>query len=458
MSMTVTSSPGSFGLGPRPIIRVVRFDIAGMHCAACANRNERALKALAGVRDASVNFALRNARVEFDPSVASERALHKVVIANGFQVLTNAFAEDNREHAREGLRQAHLRAAAALLLSAPVMLLAMLEITLPWAWAGLNASVWLQAALSSIVILGVGWEFHRGMARLAIRGAANMDTLISLGTLAALAYSLWGMFAGLHLYFETGAVIAALILLGRYFEARSRAQASTAIEKLLDLGVKTARVIRGSGEQDVAIDDVAFGDILLVKPGEKIPVDGRVIDGSSTIDESMLTGESMPVSKMPGDEVFGATININGALRIEATKVGQDTTLAANRQTRVRCSEQKGADSEAGGSYLRHLRPCGAGHRASDGRRLVSGHGRYPPEHSSGRRRSGHCLSLLVGAGDADRDHGRHGSRREARHPDPQSRSAGTRRNGRRRAVRQDRHPDRGQAKGHCGCPCLARG
>jgi Cu+-exporting ATPase len=326
--MTANPPQASFDVSVPPATHVVRFDIGGMHCAACANRNERALKALAGVRNAAVNFALRNARVEFDPSLVSERTLHEAVVANGFQVLTSAFAEENRERARKELRAARARAVAALLLSAPVMLLAMLEIMLRWTWAGLNASVWLQAALSSVVILGLGWGFHRGMARLAVRGAANMDTLISLGTLAALGYSFWGMFAGLHLYFETGAVITALILLGRYFEARSRGQASAAIEKLLELGVKTARVIRADGEQDIPIDDVAVGDNLLVKPGEKIPVDGRVIEGRSTIDEAMLTGESMPVGKAPGDNVFGATINLSGALRMEATKVGQDTTLA----------------------------------------------------------------------------------------------------------------------------------
>jgi P-type Cu+ transporter len=329
MTVTATPAPSSFSVpaGVAPT-KVIRFDIAGMHCAACANRNERALKGLPGVRDAAVNFALRNARVEFDPSLVSERALHDAVVANGFQVLTSAFAEDNKKRAQQELRQARGRAIAALLLSAPVMLLAMLEIALPWTWAGINASVWLQAVLSGIVILGLGWQFHRGMIRLALRGAANMDTLISLGTLAAFAYSLWGMFAGLHLYFETGAVITALILLGRYFEARSRGQASAAIERLLDLGVKTARVIRAGAEQDIAIDDVVVGDGLLVKPGEKIPVDGKVIEGRSTVDESMLTGESMPASKTAGDDVFGATLNISGALRMQATKVGQDTTLA----------------------------------------------------------------------------------------------------------------------------------
>ncbi len=133
------------------------------------------------------------------------------------------------------------------------MLLAMLEIDLPWNWAGRNASLWLQAVLTAIVILGLGWRFHHGMARLALRGTANMDTLISLGTLSAFLYSLWGLYiGGLHLYFETGAVITALILLGRFFEATSRGQASAAIEKLLDLGAKTARIIREGAEQELA--------------------------------------------------------------------------------------------------------------------------------------------------------------------------------------------------------------
>jgi cation transport ATPase len=149
------------------------------------------------------------------------------------------------------------------------MLLAMFEIMFPWDIAGRNASLWVQAIFSSIVILILGWEFHQGMARLAVRGAANMDTLISLGTLSALLYSLWGLAVGdQHLYFETGAVIAALILLGRYFEARSRGQASAAIEKLMDLGAKSARVLRGGSEVEVPADVVKVGDVLVVRPGE----------------------------------------------------------------------------------------------------------------------------------------------------------------------------------------------
>jgi P-type Cu+ transporter len=305
------------------------FNIAGMHCASCAARNERTLKKLAGVLGATVNFATHSARVEYDDSVVSIGALHDVVVENGYQVLKPELAQDHKERARLELRSAKQRAYLALLLASPAAVLAMFNIALPWTLFGHNISVWIQAALSTVVILALGWQFHVGMLRQARSLSANMDTLISLGTLAALFFSVWAMLAGEHhLYFETGAVIAALILLGRYFEARSRGQASEAIEKLVELGAKTAHLSRDGSEQDIPIDEVRVGDIILVKPGEKVPVDGTVVDGSSNIDEAMLTGESVPASKTKGDDVFGATINIGGALRIRATKVGQDTVLA----------------------------------------------------------------------------------------------------------------------------------
>jgi Cu+-exporting ATPase len=305
------------------------FNIVGMHCASCAVRNERTLKKLKGVFDVTVNLATHSARVEYDDSVVSVDALHDVVVENGYQVLKPELAQDHKERARRELRSAKLRAFLALLLASPAAVLAMSNIELPWAFFGHNVSVWIQAVLSTVVILVLGWQFHVGMLRQARTLSANMDTLISLGTLAALLFSIWAMLAGEHhLYFETGAVIAALILLGRYFEARSRGQASEAIEKLVELGAKTAHLSRDGSEQDIPIDEVRVGDILLVKPGEKVPVDGKVVDGSSNIDEAMLTGESMPVSKAKGDDVFGATVNIGGALMIQATKVGQDTALA----------------------------------------------------------------------------------------------------------------------------------
>jgi P-type Cu+ transporter len=304
------------------------FAIGGMHCAACAVRNERTLRKIPGVREANVNLGTRRARVDFDETAVSETALHEAIVESGYEVLADE-AGDHRQQARQELQNARRRALLAIVFAAPVTLLAMSDIALPWSYVGRNASIWIEAIFSSVIILGLGLDFHRGMLLQARNFAANMDTLISLGTLAALLYSLWGMFVGSpHLYFETGAVIAALILLGRYFEARSRGQAGEAIEKLMELGAKTARVIRDGQEQDIPIDQVKVGDLLQVRPGEKVPVDGAVANGSSSVDESMLTGESMPAAKVKGDEVFGATINISGAFQMTATKVGQDTVLA----------------------------------------------------------------------------------------------------------------------------------
>jgi Cu+-exporting ATPase len=305
------------------------FAIGGMHCAACAVRNERVLRKIPGVLEANVNLGTRRARIAFDETAVTEAALRGAVADNGYEVLADGDASDPRQLAKEEVRTAKQRAFWAIALGAPVMVLAMADIQLPWMYLGLNLSIWLQAILSSIVILGLGFDFHRGMVAQARNLAANMDTLISLGTLAALLYSLWGLWIGSHhLYFETGAVIAALILLGRYFEARSRGQAGEAIGKLMELGAKTARVIEGDTERDIPIEQVNAGDILLVRPGEKIPVDGTLIQGGSSVDEAMLTGESMPVTKALGDAVFGATINLSGAFQMRATKVGEDTVLA----------------------------------------------------------------------------------------------------------------------------------
>ena len=305
------------------------FAIGGMHCAACAVRNERVLRKIPGVLEANVNLGTRRARIAFDETAVTEAVLRGAVADNGYEVLADGEASDPRQLAKEEVRIAKQRAFWAIALGAPVMVLAMADINLPWAYLGRNLSIWLQAILSSAVILGLGFDFHRGMVAQARNFAANMDTLISLGTLAALLYSQWGMWIGSHhLYFETGAVIAALILLGRYFEARSRGQAGEAIGKLMELGTKTARVIEGSAERDIPIEEVKSGDILLVRPGEKIPVDGTIVQGGSSVDEAMLTGESMPVTKTSGDEVFGATINLSGAFQMRATKVGEDTVLA----------------------------------------------------------------------------------------------------------------------------------
>ena len=333
-------------------MKTANIKIGGMHCASCATLNERSLRKIKGVANATVNYATHNAHVEYDDHMVHEETLYDAILKNGYKVLTDTDYEKEKARVEKELVTSRKKAFLAIILSVPVFILAMFGIKLPM--NGFDFSVWTQLVLSTFVILVLGWEFHVGMIQRAKSFSANMDTLISLGTLAALLFSIWAMLTNqMHLYFETGAVIAALILLGRYFEARSRGQASEAIEKLLQLGAKTARVLRENKEVEIPIEEVKVNDILIVKPGEKIPVDGIVVKGNSNVNESMLTGESMPVSKKINDEVFGATINQNGYLRIKAQNVGEDTVLAqivkmvAEAQTK-KAPIQKLADKVSG--------------------------------------------------------------------------------------------------------------
>ncbi len=336
-------------------MKELNFKIVGMHCASCSARNEKSLKKLTGVKDAVVNYALGSARVEYDETQVQENAFKKAIEDNGYKMVlpANADAQHQSDHQHHQLGKAepanqqmeqgsgehqHLnddvsqtksKAFWALALATPTLLLAMFKVNLPAELAGYNLSVWLQAILGVIVILVIGRQFHIIMLKQLKMFSASMDTLISLGTLAALVYSFWAMVTGeTEFYFETGAIITALILLGRYFEAKTRGQASQAIAKLMQLGAKEAIILINGVQKAVLIEQVKVGDRLLVKPGEKIPVDGKIVQGQANVDESMLTGESMPVGKKAGDEVFGATINLNGSLTIEATKVGADTILA----------------------------------------------------------------------------------------------------------------------------------
>jgi len=329
-------------------MKQTNFHIKGMHCASCSLRNERSLLKLDGVRTATVNYAMRTAAVEYDENKLSEHDLHQAVVKTGYSVpemeekkeMKHEQPMDHMSHMNHGgysasadslqeQKEAKVKAIIALIFAVPALILGMFGITFGIPIGNHDLSIIIQAIFSTFVILVMGWDFHRGMVMTARHFSANMDTLISIGTLAALVFSFWAMIVGrTELYFETGAIIAALILLGRYFEARSRGQASQAIEKLLELGAKTARVVRGKKEVDIPIDQVVVGEIIIVRPGEKIPVDGNVVKGESSIDESMLTGESMPVEKKKNDDVFGATINMNGSLEIRATKVGSETVLA----------------------------------------------------------------------------------------------------------------------------------
>ncbi len=313
-----------------------KFLIPDMHCASCAVRNENSLKKLPGVKSASVNYAMRSATVEFDETHVGEHDLYRAVESNGYHVRAHAgYGTEAGGHDHGGTADqaevpaARIKAIVSLGFAIPTLFLAMFKISLPWQIGAFNASVWLQAALSFMTVFAVGKEFHVTALKLLRHFAANMDTLISLGTVSAIAYSIWAMLAGKsEFYFETGAIITAFILLGRYLEAKSRGQASQAVAKLMQLGAKSAHVVKEGHMTDVPIEQVRVGDVLAIKPGEKFPVDGKVIKGQTEVDESMLTGESMPVSKSGGDQVFGATINGHGFVHMQALKVGKDTVLS----------------------------------------------------------------------------------------------------------------------------------
>ncbi len=296
----------------------LRLDVVGMTCGSCAARVEKTLNKQPGV-EASVNFATGEAVVRLTDEAPSFEALREAVQARGYDIVPHRDEAEERARAEE--RQWLVRLAVAWPLGLAVLFLLLFRMEETWAR-------WTALALATPVQFYAGWPFLRGAAIRARRLSANMDTLIALGTLAAYAYSVWALFADEDLYFDTSAVILAFLLLGRYLEARAKGRASEAIKKLLELGAKDARVVRGDKEMKVPVDAVQAGWLLRVRPGEKIPTDGVVVEGSSAVDESMLTGESVPVEKTIGDQVAGATLNVDGTLLIEATRVGADTALA----------------------------------------------------------------------------------------------------------------------------------
>jgi len=299
-----------------------------------ARRLEKALSAIEGVVDVSVNLATERARVHYIPTVATQSEIRRGVRAAGFD---SPIAEGTMEDAELKAREQEIGRQRRLLimglaLTAPLFLMSMLRDfgLIPEAIGGSRWFDWAMFALATPVQFYVGWQYYQGAYRSLRSGAANMDVLIAMGSSAAYFYSLPVLFGwiGGHLYFETAAVIITLIVLGKFLEARAKGRTSEAIKKLLSLQSKTARVVRDGDEIDVPIDEVLVGDLVIVRPGEKIPVDGVVVEGRSNVDESMLTGESMPVAKGPGAEVIGATLNKLGMIKFEATKVGKETALA----------------------------------------------------------------------------------------------------------------------------------
>jgi Cu+-exporting ATPase len=345
--------------GPRSLA----LDIEGMTCASCVNRIERYLRKVDGVVEANVNLATERASIVSRPDVTVDQLIAAVEAA-GYEAKLlvdgaptpagTASLEEAEPHAahREAasepetsFQQRHLadtrrRLIVAAVLTIP-LLLGLASMTIAPFLPTFLTNPWLQLALATPVQFYAGWPFYRGAWKVARHRATDMNTLIAVGTSAAYFYSLAAiLFPGffhaagvamegqLPLYFDTSAAIITLILLGRFLEARARSHTSDAIKKLIGLQPRTARVVRDGAERDIAIEDVVRGDIVLVRPGEKIPVDGIVRDGRSAVDESMVTGESIPVTKESGEEVIGGTLNTTGSFRFEATRVGRDTVLA----------------------------------------------------------------------------------------------------------------------------------
>ncbi|MBN1372115.1 MAG: copper-translocating P-type ATPase [Anaerolineaceae bacterium] len=299
-----------------------------------ARRLEKALSSLEGVLSAQVSFAGERARVNYVPTIVSQAELRRAVASAGFEAIeTGGDAEDAEALARQkeiDTQKRHLL--VGLIFTVPLFILAMSGDLglLPMSISHAPWMKWLMLALATPVQFYVGWQYYVGAYKSLRNGSANMDVLVALGSSAAFLYSLpvtFGWLSG-HVYFETAAVILTLIKLGKLLEARAKGQTSEAIKKLMGLRAKTARIIRDGAEMEVSVDEVKVGDVVLVRPGEKIPVDGVVVEGRSAVDESMLTGESMPVEKSPGATVIGATLNKLGLIKFEATRIGKETALA----------------------------------------------------------------------------------------------------------------------------------
>jgi len=299
-----------------------------------ARRLEKALNALEGVQSVQVNYAAERARVRYIPTLVSQADLRRAVAAAGLEAVeSTGEGEDAERQARQQeIAQQRRLLITGLVFTVPLFLLAMSRDLglLPMALRHAPWMDWVMFALATPVQFYVGWQYYVGAFKALRNRSANMDVLIAMGSSAAYFYSIpivLGLIEG-HVYFETAAVIITLIKLGKFLEARAKGQTSEAIKKLMGLQARTARIVRNGQELEVPVEDVRAGDIVSVRPGEKIPVDGVVVEGRSSVDESMLTGESLPVEKGPGDPVIGATMNRLGLLRFEATKVGRETALA----------------------------------------------------------------------------------------------------------------------------------
>ena len=313
----------------------VELDVFGMTCAACSTRIEKVLNKQDGVKFATVNLTTETASIEYNPGLLDLKALIDKIKNLGYDAKPKAEAEEKQTHKEKEIKNMKTKLIISSLLAAPLlvtMLVHLFNIKIP----AIFMNPWFQFVLATPVQFIIGWQFYVGAYKNLRNGGANMDVLVALGTSAAYFYSLYEAFKTIgnsayepHLYFETSAVLITLILFGKYLEARAKSQTTNALSSLLSLQAKEARVIKDGEEVMIPVEEVTVGDRLVVKPGEKIPVDGIITKGRTAVDESMLTGESIPIEKEIGATVIGSTINKNGSIEMEATKVGKDTALAS---------------------------------------------------------------------------------------------------------------------------------
>ena len=420
--------------------QTIPLRIDGMTCASCVARVEKALKRVPGVISADVNLATETAEVKWASRDADAGKLVAGVEAAGYaaQPLTDAGAAPARDGAL-ARRNDGWPVVLAASLSAP-LLLPMFGTLVGAHWM---LDGWLQLALATPVQFWLGARFYRAGWKALKARTGNMDLLVALGTSAGYALSVHQLLTGGdQLYFEASAVVITLVLLGRWLETRAKRQTTEAIRALNALRPDTARVRRDGGETQLPLSQVRVDDLVVVRPGERVPVDAIVIEGASQVDESMITGESLPVARHEGDHVTGGSVNGEGVLVVRTSAVGAETTLARIVRLVESAQAKKAPVQRLVDRVSAVFVPVVIAIALAHAARLGMGHGPLAvgdPQRGGGAR---HRLPVCAGAGHADGDHGRHRRRRAARHPHQGRRGARGRARRRRGGLRQDRHVD----------------
>ncbi len=415
----------------------ITLPVVGMTCASCVNRIERRLNRADGVAEATVNLATERATVRFDPALIDRGRIVAAIEAAGYDVGRDAAESAGQDagaaEAADEAERAHdrreLLTGAIVSVAVGVTMMAIMFWPGGSPWPMMDINRWFLVP-ATIVQFVYGRRFLVAAARGARHGEANMNTLVAMGTLAAYGYSVFVTLlpdavmssgVGHETYFDSAAIIIGLILFGRWLEARAKGQAAGAVKALLQLRPDTARVLREGGEREIPVDQVVVGDLVRVRPGDRVPVDGVLIDGASAVDESMLTGESLPVEKRVGDRAIGATINASGSFVMRAERIGRDTTLAQIVTLVERAQGSKAPIQRVADRVTGWFVPAVIGIAAADVRGLDALRPGAEDDVRADERggRADHRVPVRHGPGHPDGDHGRHRQGRRERHSDP---------------------------------------